>query len=214
MKLCLLSDTHGFLPEVDADTDVILHAGDVTPVFDHSLQFQLSWLTTNFKNWLNEHGIPTILVAGNHDFIFEDKAAISLELPCIYLYDSGTKLGGYKIWGSPWQPPFYDWAFNLPESELEKKWALIPDDTEILITHGPPKNIRDREGRNESHVGSRTLLERTFKLPNLKLHVFGHIHHDFGQVEIAEAQFVNASYVDEGYQPRHNAPIYLTLPER
>lgn len=204
------------------ECDLLIHAGDMTPVFDHSVNFQLSWLTTNFKHWLETVPAKHIVgIAGNHDFVFEDAARVDgytskwlrHKLPWNYLYDTGTEIEGYKIWGSPWQPPFYDWAFNLPEDSLEEKWALIPDDTEILVTHGPPRNIRDREGRNEEHVGSRTLLERTWKLPELKLHVFGHIHHDYGQVEIAEAQFVNACYVDEQYRPARE-PIYIDLPDK
>lgn len=222
MRICCLADTHGYLPEIEP-CDLLLHAGDMTPTFDHSEPFQLSWLDTNFRNWLNEIPVDQVYgVAGNHEFIFEGRGKvdgyatnwIKHRLPWVYLQDQGTIFKGYNIWGSPWQPPFCDWAFNLPESELEKKWAMIPDDTEILITHGPPRNILDKEGRREEHVGSKTLLELTFKLPDLKLHVFGHIHHSFGQSELAETQFVNASYVDEGYKARPDAPIYLTFPDK
>lgn len=218
MKVCCISDTHGYLPMID-ECDLLIHAGDLTPVFDHSQPFQLSWVDSNFKHWLKT--IPAkrkVVVAGNHDFLFENVHSYVLnkmieKLDCDYLLDSGVEIDGYKIWGSPWQPPFYDWAFNLPEDKLAEHWEMIPDDTNILVTHGPPRNIRDREGRNEEHVGSKTLLERTWKLPELKLHVFGHIHHDYGQVEIAEAQFVNACYVDEGYRPVRE-PIYIDLPDR
>ena len=217
-RVCCISDTHGYLPMID-ECDLLIHAGDLTPVFDHSETFQLSWVSTNFNHWLKEAPAKRkVVVAGNHDFLFEkmhnyilDKLIDSLD--CDYLLDSGVEIGGYKIWGSPWQPPFYDWAFNLPENKLAEHWEMIPDDTDILVTHGPPRNIRDREGRNEEHVGSKTLLERTWKLPELKLHVFGHVHHDYGQVEIAEAQFVNACYVDESYRPVHE-PIYIDLPNR
>lgn len=220
MKLCLLADTHGFLPEIEP-VDLLIHAGDICPVSDHSETFQFSWLTSNFKHWWDSQPAKEkVYVAGNHDFFFE-KASSWLKDRALrhigdnYLEDEGIELLGYKIWGSPWQPWFHNWAFNLQRGhEIQEKWNLIPDDTEILITHGPPKNVLDVEGFSKTHVGCADLLERTWMLPELKLHVFGHIHHSFGQSELAEAQFVNASYVDEGYRPRPNAPIYLTLPSK
>lgn len=219
MKICLLADTHGFLPEIEP-CDLLIHAGDICPVSDHSEAFQLSWLDTNFRTWLNEVPAKKVIgIAGNHDFVFESDTNaskwIKTHLPWVYLQDRGTNFEGYKIWGSPWQPWFCDWAFNLERGPaLAKKWAEIPDDTEILITHGPPKNVLDVEGFRKTHVGCADLLERTWRLPNLKLHVFGHIHHSFGQSELAEAKFVNATYVDEGYRPRPDAPIYLTFPDK
>lgn len=223
MKICLLADTHGYLPEIES-CDLLIHAGDMCPTFDHSNPFQLSWLTTNFKNWLEEIPVGHVIgVAGNHDFIFEDAAKIDgyatrwlkHDLPWEYLQDARTEFQGYKIWGSPWQPWFHDWAFNIKSVEhLAQKWSLIPDDTEILITHGPPKNVLDVEGFGKTHAGCSALAQRIVKLPELKLHVFGHIHHSFGQSELAEATFVNASYVDEGYRARPNAPVYLTLPDK
>jgi Icc-related predicted phosphoesterase len=220
MKVALLADTHGFLPELEP-CDLVIHAGDICPVSDHSEAMQFSWLTTNFALWLNDQPCQEIIyVAGNHDFFFEGhKWVVDRALKHIggtYLRDQAYEVNGYKIWGSPWQPWFHNWAFNIRSvEELAQKWSLIPDDTEILITHGPPYGILDVEGFGKTNAGCPALRKRISELKDLRLHVFGHIHHSFGQyVGENNEWFVNASYVDEGYKPRPQAPVYLTLPDK
>jgi len=68
----------------------------------------------------------------------EPKVVKQLLRNCTYLEDSGTVINGIRIWGSPWQPWFCDWAFNVERGELMKYWKLIPTDTDVLMTHGPP----------------------------------------------------------------------------
>ncbi len=60
-----------------------------------------------------------------------------------YLEDSETSIKGVSIYGSPWQPEFCDWAFNLPRKSeaLREKWAKIPDKSDIVITHGPVSHL-------------------------------------------------------------------------
>ncbi len=56
-----------------------------------------------------------------------------------YLEDSSITLYGINIYGSPWQPFFCNWAFNLPRGEeLASKWSAIPQETDVLLTHGAP----------------------------------------------------------------------------
>jgi len=99
-----------------------------------------------------------------------------------YLENSGVEIDGVKFWGSPWQPEFFNWAFNLPRGRrLAEIWALIPDDTEVLITHTPPYGILDRVDSGE-HVGCED-LRRALQRVKPKVHVFGHIHEDRGVVE-------------------------------
>ena len=121
-----------------------------------------------------------------------------------------------KIHGSPWQPNFYDWAFNLPRlgDEIKSKWDMIPDDTDILITHGPPQEIRDfvsnwRQG--DMNVGCELLRYRIDQIKPL-LHVFGHIHGAYGGALINETLFINASTCTERYEPS-NKPIVVDLIE-
>ncbi len=101
-----------------------------------------------FNQWFSS--LPhkhKIFVAGNHDWLFETNNSYARSLlnkNIIYLQDSSIEIEGLKIYGSPWQPRFFDWAFNLMRgAELAEKWKMIPDDTDIFITHGPPNGILD-----------------------------------------------------------------------
>jgi Icc-related predicted phosphoesterase len=108
---------------------------------------------------------------------------------------------GLKVWGSPWQPRFFDWAFNLDRGpDLAAKWALVPDDTDILITHGPPVGILDRTFRG-TETGCADLLARV-KVVKPRLHLFGHIHEAAGVVETPDTLFVNASIGTERFTGR------------
>lgn len=119
---------------------------------------------------------------------------------------------GIKLWGSPWQPWFFDWAFNLQRGpEIARKWDLIPDDIHVLATHGPPHGVLDKTSRRPPQsVGCEALLERVAALPVLKLHVFGHIHEGYGTLVRGGCTFVNASICDVRYSPV-NSPVTLDL---
>ena len=117
------------------------------------------------------------------------------------MQDSGIEWEGLKIWGTPWQPWFMDWAFNLREPELKKKWELIPADTDILVLHGPPHGLGDAvlEDHGVYHTGSPSLLER-IKIIEPKLAVFGHIHEGRGQWQISSTVLANVTILNERYQ--------------
>lgn len=121
-------------------------------------------------------------------------------------------LAGFAFTVRRGQPRFHDWAFNLDEHELAKKWADIPDDTDILILHGPPHGIGDlaRDERGMPvHVGSPSLAKRIEEI-RTRLVVFGHIHAGYGVYKSGRTTYVNASHCDERYRPV-NAPILLTF---
>src|SRR5947209_1459473 len=138
-SVAAVSDLHGMLPPVPA-CDLLLIAGDICPLRDHRPVSQAAWLDTDFRRWLQ--AVPArkvVLVAGNHDLVFQGAPhLVPRDLPAAYLQDSGLEWEGLKIWGTPWQPRFFDWAFNLDEPDLAAKWALIPEGTDLLVTHGPP----------------------------------------------------------------------------
>ncbi len=191
------------------DGDILVHAGDLTMRGSLSeVAIALEWLA----DLPHQH---KIIIAGNHDFAFEDhtEAAQSL-VPSnmTYLCDQGTVIAGVHFWGSPYQPEFFDWAFNKPRGEaLERIWAQIPEDVNVLVTHGPPHGILDLvpRGRGE-HVGCEALRDRLAQLHHLRLHVFGHIHEGYGTVESGGCQFVNASSCTADYEPV-NEPIVVDL---
>lgn len=180
----------------------------------------------DFAEWLA--GLPhehKVVIAGNHDWLFERTPAFGRELlaGAIYLLDEATEIAGIRIWGSPWQPWFHDWAFNLPRGDaLRAKWDLIPADTDVLITHGPPFGHLDGAARSVGdwfgdgdvvdveHVGCEELRAALDRV-RPRVHVFGHIHEAYGQDSLDGTLLVNASNCDADYAPV-NPPIVVDLP--
>jgi Icc-related predicted phosphoesterase len=207
MRICCTSDLHGHLPEIPP-CDLLILAGDYCPHSDG----QYWWLRDTFAPWVAAiaERIPVVGIAGNHDLLFEQKKVPIPRIEWTYLEDEATSINGLKIYGSPWQPRFFDWAFNLDEGpELAAKWAMIPDDTDILITHSPPLGIRDVSSR-EDRIGSVSLTKRLVELPKLRLHVFGHNHAGYGIAQFQDGTFVNAAHVDEQYRPV-NPPLVVEI---
>lgn len=206
MKIVAVSDLHGFLPAIPP-CDLLLLAGDLCPRKVFGEKAQAEWLDSDFRRWLRQAPARQIIgVAGNHDFIFQNRRdLLPADLPWTYLQDSGTTWEGWKVWGSPWQPWFFDWAFNLYEPELVKKWALIPADTDILVLHSPPHGYGDgvlRGGGQGAHAGSPGLLDRIRQVAP-RLVVFGHIHEGRGQWQLGPTVLANVSIVNERYELTH-----------
>lgn len=208
MKIVAISDTHLMHmrhPLPIPDGDVLVHAGDGTFSGKPSEMIIFSrW----FLRLPHKH---KVLVAGNHDWMFQlDREKAESYFPGVhYLQDSGVEIDGVKFWGSPWQPWFLDWAFNLQRGEpLREKWALIPEGTDVLVTHGPPYGVGDWVQRGE-RVGCEELRQAVIRVAP-KLHIFGHIHGGYGVYESPVTKFVNASICDESYAPT-NEPIVLDI---
>lgn len=224
MKIVCVSDTHshhGSMSNEIPSGDILIHSGDCT-----NLGKQKE--VTEFIEWFKSlEGFKyKIFIAGNHDLSFELKPnwLRTLIKPenlnehnVFYLEDESIEINDIefsrpiKVYGSPWQPEFYNWAFNLPRNgdDLKSRWVEIPNDTDILITHGPPYGIRDFS-QNIS-LGCELLRERVNEL-NPLMHVFGHIHQSHGSAYIGQTAFVNASICDELYNPI-NKPLIFDLTE-
>lgn len=211
LKIVCISDTHNKLGNVDIpEGDVLVIAGDITGRGSIAeLHMFLSDLNKKGRLWKD-----IVLVAGNHDFCFEDSRlakTIVSDAGILYLEDQDAVVQGVKFYGSPWQPRFFDWAFNADRgAPLARIWAKIPDDTQVLITHGPPHGVLDIVPSGGASVGCEALQNRLNQLASLKLHVFGHIHHSYGTLLRAGVTFVNASICTEQYQPK-NKPIVVVL---
>jgi len=214
MRITLISDTHTKHEELLWDKmdlpggDLLIHAGDIMNSGYNSNDI------TNFCSWFDtlEQYDHKVFIAGNHDRKFEDKPEQALEIVnsyknITYLQDDWVKVGideeMAKIYGSPWQPEFYNWAFNLPKGGpgLMSKWEAIPTNTDILITHGPPQDHLDMSGPpyNEPHLGCALLREKVDEQPP-KIHVFGHIHGGYGYKFHNGTHFFNASILNERYE--------------
>lgn len=147
-------------------------------------------------------------VAGNHDFVFEQEpASVPGDLRWKYLQCQSVQVDGARIWGSPWQPWFFDWAFNAPreggEDFLDRIYQQIPERTDIVISHGPPRGYGDRTVRG-NQTGSAALL-RHLQRVRPKLCVFGHIHEGRGRWQLEFGTLANVSLMDVHYTPSHGA---------
>lgn len=209
-EITLISDTHTKHKELSLPGgDIIIHAGDFT---------SMGYLNEikNFCEWYkNTPYDERIYIAGNHELGLRDNAAESHELldkyehKLDYLEDGIVFVGDewetlndkIKIYGSPWQPEFCNWAFNLPRNgpELKMKWDNIPLDTDILITHGPVWGHLDVVVGRTEHLGCELLAER-IKLVKPKIHVCGHIHSGYGYKFDGTTHFFNASVLNERYK--------------
>jgi Icc-related predicted phosphoesterase len=213
-KIVFISDTHGKHKYLKSDKnnnllgsgDFLIHAGDISNV---GLDYEIS----DFLEWFSETDFTyKIFIAGNHDFYFEKNNKIAKKYEddgVIYLFDNEITIDGIKFYGSPWQPEFYNWAFNLPRGEkLAEKWANIPNDTDILITHGPAYQMLDHTITN-MQVGCADLFHKIMEVKP-KIHVCGHIHWAYGQKHFNGVEFLNASSLNEDYQYQ-NSPIIITF---
>jgi Icc-related predicted phosphoesterase len=198
MTIVAISDTHNLHHQVTLPKgDILVHSGDVSSQGkEREIVAFLNW----FSAQPHKH---KVFIAGNHDFYFENTPVSDVNklIPdnVIYLNDSGVTIEGIRIWGSPVQPWFYDWAFNRKRGEdIRKHWALIPQNTDILLTHGPAYGIHDKTTRGEK-VGCVDLRETIDKIQP-KLFVCGHIHEGYGVLDNGQTTFINASVVNLQYQ--------------
>lgn len=217
MKITFISDTHAkhhsFTKHLKGG-DIIIHSGDIM-TSGYNVQEII-----DFLEWFNDLDYAhKIFIAGNHDRMFENSpqkiAELLVRYPDItYLEDSSTTVNGLNIYGSPWQPWFYDWAYNLPRngSEIDNKWSMIPNNTDILITHSPPQSILDTSGppSNQPNLGCERLYRHVSERIKPLIHVFGHIHGSYGERLVDGVQYINASNLDERYNAV-NLPINIEI---
>lgn len=206
MKICSVADVHinqnGQAHDrpliTTPEADVLTVSGDLT------IGGTIEQLVA-FRQWLvaqpQKH---KVVIAGNHDFCFEDKRSFEAQTiiggPGItYLQDQETTIDGVRFYGSPWQPWWHDWAFNLLRGqEIAKKWAMIPEGIDVLLVHGPPHGYGDTVVRGE-RVGCEELT-RAIDKKKPKVVCFGHIHEDTGVWKRNDSVLVNCSI---GYRVGH-----------
>jgi Icc-related predicted phosphoesterase len=207
MKITFISDTHTKHRQLYLEGgDLLVHAGDIMNSGYSAYEIQ------DFCKWFEAQDYDVCaFIAGNHDRMFENEpekvAEIVNSYGVDYMQDSGFEYGDFpdemvKIYGSPWQPEFYNWAFNLPRcgEELGKVWNNIPEDVDILVTHGPPQGHLDVSGEPwyEGDLGCEILRHRVDTIKP-KIHVFGHIHGSYGYKFHDGTHFINASVLNERY---------------
>lgn len=218
IRLVIISDTHGLHHGLKKfgnmpDGDILIHGGDVSNVGElYDIERFLNWFASQPYEY-------KVFIAGNHDFGFETNRHATQTIikevrekgwDLHYLEDSSVEIEGLKFWGTPITAPFMSWAFNRETDQRIEHWNLIEDDTDILITHGPPYNQRDFSRYGNEHVGC-PFLEATVK-NRVKpiVHIFGHVHGEYGTEEGTNTLFINASTVNERYVVT-NKPIVVDI---
>jgi tetratricopeptide (TPR) repeat protein len=223
VRFVCISDTHGTHRDMKLPLgDVLLHSGDFSQTGE---QQEIE----DFAAWIAEQPhTHKVVIAGNHEVTMDSlhyercwrrfhkkkhdsalcRAAIQNAPGVTYLEDSATEIAGVKLFGSPWQPKFFDWGFNVTRgSECRAKWDLIPDTTHILMTHGPPVGYGDA-GHSVKHAGCVDLLQCVQQRVRPLFHVFGHLHYSYGSTTDGDTTFINASSCDEAYFPSQHPIVF------
>ena len=233
-RFACFSDTHGLHDNIPSaacwPADVLLHAGDFTNTGEvDQIESLVRWLAA----YPAEH---RVVIAGNHDLTLDPKyyliqegwrrfhsapldcdraRAVLEEFDCIYLQDEQVEVRGYTIYGSPWQPAFCDWAFNLPRgTACWEKWSAIPEAVDVLMTHGPPYGRGDQTHAHRGHSGERVGcqdLRRAIEQRSVSVSVAGHVHEGYGVSHDGATLYVNASTCTHDYRPT-NLPIVFDAP--
>jgi len=235
LRVVCISDTHSQTDNSKLSVieqfprgDVLLHAGDFTNIGQPKEVYE-------FNKWLGLLPHPVkIVIAGNHDLMFQpehlhtkwtrfglEPSKVKQQMEtlgvshvrelltnCTFLQDSETEVCGVRIYGSPWQPEFCDWAFNLPRGQAcLDKWNLIPAGIDILLTHGPPVGYGDLTS-DAVRAGCVELLHTIQHRVKPKYHVAGHIHGGYGMTTDGDTVYINASTCDHRYRPIHPPIIF------
>ncbi len=217
-----LSDTHMVHDKLNLNLtgiDLVVHSGDAT---NGRVPTEYANEFLKFIDWFASLPVENkIFSPGNHDrFCYESRILakeMCKERGIIYLEDEEVVIEGIKFYATPWMPKFRNWAYMKKEEDLVLPYSAIPDDTQVLITHGPPLGVLDiaSDKNGVICIGSSALAERIKALPNLKVHMFGHVHSFYtedqvliqnnGVTGIKGVLFSNASCVVNG---DYTAPLF------
>ena len=242
MKLNFIafSDIHGDLPVINGHYSAAIIAGDILPLsIQRDFVKSIAWFSGEFVNWCNSLDCEKVfLVAGNHDFMFENIIKTSVkETDCsimyaeengniivdtklllpekiVYMHDSSYTFHNVKIYGTPWCPELKNWAFYGSHDDLERRFAKIPKDLDILVTHSPGYHANHVgmafELPNRPDFGSKELTNAV-KERNIRYWVCGHVHsgnHEFGKFDDCNTLVANVSYVNEEYRPAFKPLVF------
>lgn len=217
MKICVLSDLHGVLPEIENNLDLLLICGDLSPLkIQRNLLRCQEWFNITFVDWIKYHNVKqTYFIAGNHDFFLRDCSDL-LNLPenIIYLEDTLVNYKGLSIYGTPWCKEFGGWPFMLSDAILRQKYDRIPAGIDILLTHDAPFGTsdilleKDCNWWTPEHLGNIPLRDEILKKePKYNFH--GHLHSTNHQCEMLETTKVfNTSILNEKYEERYSPKYY------
>lgn len=208
MLIVCTGDTHGLIPELP-EGDVLIYTGDYSEYGDYNELIRFD----RYMRSIKDNYKHIIFVPGNHDIYYEKHSMwVKNILQPVWTTLNNTPLtiDGVTFWGSPYTPPFMNWAFMKTEQELRDVFAKIPPKTDVLITHGPPSGILDMDMQG-THAGSIALTDRIHSMRRKpKYHIFGHIHEAYGRYEGRGTTYLNVAHRDY-IQNKVNAPVVIEI---
>lgn len=217
MKIVAVSDVHGAWDKFDYPAgDVLIMAGDILPDASFSMdirkncEMQIPAELRRLNEFVGQ--LPyrhVLMIAGNHDWCFDFRKEQSLPIMTNikYLEDSDIVIDGVRFYGSPWVPNLQGMAFYGETALRREKWAAIPENTHVLITHCPPYGHLDHHP-NYGYLGCKELMKRVESLPELQAHVFGHIHCGHGRHTAGRVQYFNCAIMSEGYEVTNRPHVF------
>jgi Icc-related predicted phosphoesterase len=223
MKILAISDVHGYLPHSErfAEADILIIGGDISPIQedDRNLSRMEAWFRVQFNPWLDSLSQITHIVGigGNHDFVLErfgvNKGGESIDLHLTWLENSAVEIDGLKIYGIPQIPKLQGWAYYATDDQLRELYEAVPEETDIVVSHGPPvgHGIDLAQGRNRAGCPAANDMMKRVKP---KAFICGHIHEGFTDARyerIYKTKCYNVSHTDEYYHPRPTTPVLIEL---
>ena len=216
IKICVIGDLHGKLPDRLPYHDMLLIAGDVIPLnIQSNMRLSKDWLVDDFNEWVDSvtpnKDTPVALIGGNHDYYIEEnpnEMAQLLSDNITYLHNEVKTFDvldeEISIYGTPYCHIFGDWPFMKPDEELEELFSVCPDKVDIILSHDAPYGVTDvlLEGWNATgeHIGSqplRNLIDRV----DFKYFFHGHLHSTSHELTPFKNGLVaNTSLLNEKYE--------------
>jgi hypothetical protein len=238
VKICAISDIHGSLIEIP-ECDILCICGDILPLdIQRNNDESVAWLAGPFQNWLLDAPCKyVVMIWGNHDWYGEKCCRGGLEGweqcerlfkrdlgpdPKIHiLQDEEIEVLGIKFYGTSWCPSLRNWAFYGDSETLKARFSDIPTDTDVLLTHCPPKfgsqgvvletnwNYRNDFGCQELQ----DVIVEKFKHKTCTTYILsGHIHSGLHNWEVNEGlTYRNVSLLNEDYELSYQ-PFIFEIP--
>lgn len=216
MRLVICSDTHGFHDKLNVpDGDIFIHCGDSTINGErYEIERFLNWIVSlphKYKIFINGNHELDVYKKNNMKSLVKDKNVYG---DLYYLENSGVTINNINFWGSPNTPEFFYWAYMYERKDAKKVWENIPNNTDVLITHGPAYGYLDKvipiNRYPNTNSGCKELL---IKIQEIKpsISAFGHIHSEYGiRNSTFNTLFINASICDDNYNIK-NKPIVIDI---
>lgn len=229
MEIAVLSDLHGYLPEV-TPCEIVLICGDIVPLYmQRNIPQSESWLAGEFAEWINNLPCEQVyMVGGNHDFalanMYRDyqKQLLVLGKPTEgklnildneydEFYDKDGKV--YSIWGTPYCKIFGNWAYMYEPEILKEAYSTMPERCDIVLCHDAPKLVGlgvINQSMIREDVGNPWLADEILR-KHPKYVFCGHIHSGEHEVQtLDDIKLANVSILDETYTPKYEV-LYIEV---